>query len=106
MVQVHVKRLGLQLPHYGPHALRHATHLMSEGFPLKEIGDYLGHVSMAATRIYSKVDLPALRKVADFDISEVAQYVEHCQQSSTPILPRGSLAALREVARLGLGGLL
>ena len=79
---------------------------MSEGFSLKEIGDYLGHVSMAATRIYSKVDLPALREVADFDISEVVRYAEQCQQSSTPILARGSLAALREVARLGLGGLL
>jgi integrase/recombinase XerD len=108
MVQVRVKRLGLQLPHYGPHALRHAcaTHLMSEGFSLKEIGDYLGHVSVAATRIYSKVDLPALREVADFDLSEVVKHAEHCEQSSTPILPRGSLAALREVAHIGLGGLL
>jgi len=108
MVQIRVKRLGLHLPHYGPHALRHAcaTHLMSEGFSLKEIGDYLGHVSVAATLIYSKVDLPALREVADFDLSEVVKHAEYCEQSSTPILPRSSLAALREVARLGLGGLL
>jgi hypothetical protein len=79
---------------------------MSKGFSLKEIGDHLGHASIAATRIYSKVDLRTLREVADFDIAEVARHAEFCQQSSTPILIRGSLAALQEVARLGLGGLL
>jgi integrase/recombinase XerD len=33
-------------------------------FSLKEIGDYLGHRSADATRIYAKVALEALRKVA------------------------------------------
>jgi site-specific recombinase XerD len=108
MVSVRLRKLGLQLPHYGPHVLRHAcaTHLLSEGFSLKEIGDHLGHVSVAATRIYSKVNLPALREVADFDLCEVVTYAEHCDRVSTPIFPRGSLVALREVARLRLGGLL
>jgi hypothetical protein len=38
---------------------------------LKEIGDHLGHRSMDATRIYAKIDLPALRRVARFDLGGV-----------------------------------
>ncbi|MCX5786045.1 MAG: site-specific integrase [Elusimicrobia bacterium] len=62
--------LGIHLPHRGPHALRHAcaTHLVSQGFSLKEIGDLLGHRTSSATRIYAKVDLTGLREVAAFDI--------------------------------------
>jgi site-specific recombinase XerD len=60
--------LGLKLPHYGSHVLRHAcaTHLLAQGLSLKEIGDHLGHQSPEATRIYAKVDLAALRMVGDF----------------------------------------
>jgi integrase/recombinase XerD len=39
---------------------------------LKEIGDHLGHRSSKATRIYAKVDLPALRQVAAFDLGELS----------------------------------
>jgi integrase/recombinase XerD len=62
--------LGLQLPHYGAHVLRHAcaTHLLAQGLSLKEIGDHLGHVSPDTTRIYAKVDLVALRTVGDFNL--------------------------------------
>jgi site-specific recombinase XerD len=62
--------LGLTLPRYGPHALRHAcaTHLLAQGLSLKEIGDHLGHQSPEATRIYAKVDLAALRAVADINL--------------------------------------
>jgi integrase/recombinase XerD len=66
--------LGMnELPHYGPHALRHAcaAHLLSEGFTLKEIGDHLGHTSPSSTRIYTKVDLAGLREVAAFDLGGV-----------------------------------
>jgi hypothetical protein len=35
---------------------------------LKEIGDHLGHQSPDATRLYAKVDLTALRAVADFHL--------------------------------------
>jgi integrase len=61
---------GVESPHYGPHALRHAcaTHLLAQGLSLKEIGDHLGHQSPEATRVYAKVDLSALRVVADFDL--------------------------------------
>ena len=60
--------LGLILPHYGSHILRHAcaTHLLAQGLSLKEIGDHLGHQSSDATRIYAKVDLAALRAVGEF----------------------------------------
>ncbi len=65
-----LRPLGLSLPHPGPHALRHAcaTHLLAEGLSLKEIGDYLGHKSPDATRIYAKVDRAGLRRVVDFDL--------------------------------------
>lgn len=61
---------GVESPHHGPHALRHAcaTHLLAQGLSLKEIGDHLGHQSPEATRVYAKVDLAALRAVADFDL--------------------------------------
>jgi site-specific recombinase XerD len=64
------RTLGLTLPHYGAHALRHAcaTHLLAQGLSLKEIGDHLGHVSPDATRLYAKVDLAALRAVGDFPL--------------------------------------
>jgi site-specific recombinase XerD len=53
MTQKLQKRLGLKLKRYGSHALRHAcaTHLLAQGLTLKEVGDHLGHVSAAATRI-------------------------------------------------------
>lgn len=57
-----------------PHALRHACarHLVDAGFSLKEIGDHLGHRSAEATRIYTKVDLNALRLVAMEDLGGLA----------------------------------
>ena len=62
--------LGMTPPHCGAHALRHAcaTHLLEQGLTLKEIGDHLGHQHPEATRIYTKVDLTHLRRVADFDL--------------------------------------
>jgi site-specific recombinase XerD len=71
VVAKRLRSLGLALPHYGPHALRHAcaTHLLARGLSLKEIGDHLGHTDyQQATRIYAKVDLLGLRQVADFDL--------------------------------------
>jgi integrase/recombinase XerD len=70
MVQGRLKSLNLKLPHYGPHALRHAcaSHLLAEGLSLKEIGDHLGHSDPRSTRMYAKVDLEGLREVARFDL--------------------------------------
>jgi integrase len=68
-----LRSLHVSLPHYGPHALRHAcaTQLLAAGLSLKEIGDQLGHTNPESTRIYAKVDLPGLREVADFDMGGV-----------------------------------
>ena len=65
-----LRALGLTLPRYGAHALRHAcaTHLLAQGLSLKEIGDHLGHRSPDTTRIYAKVDLASLRTVGDFNL--------------------------------------
>lgn len=70
MVQVRLQALNPELPHTGPHALRHAcaSHLLAEGLSLKEIGDHLGHRDPRATRVYAKVDLKGLREVARFDL--------------------------------------
>lgn len=70
MVGQRMRALGIQAPKLGPHALRHAcaTHLVSQGFSFKEIGDHLGHRSPITTRVYAKVDLAGLRQVAAFDL--------------------------------------
>lgn len=67
LVNRRIKPLNLSIKHHGPHALRHAcaTHLINEGVSLKEISDHLGHQELETTRIYTKVDLINLRKVAD-----------------------------------------
>ncbi len=63
-------RLGIQTPHRGPHALRHACacHLLAEGLSLEAIGEHLGHQNLSSTRHYAKVDLAGLREVARFDL--------------------------------------
>ena len=50
----------------GTHILRHtvATRLLHGGASLKAIADLLRHQSLDTTAIYTKVDLPRLRKVA------------------------------------------
>jgi site-specific recombinase XerD len=73
IVRRRLHALGLTLPHYGPHMLRHAcaTHLLAQGLSLKEVGDHLGHVDLDTTRIYAKVDLTALREVGDFPLEDL-----------------------------------
>jgi site-specific recombinase XerD len=70
IVACRLHALGLTLPHYGPHVLRHAcaSHLLAQGLSLKEIGDHLGHQSLQSTRVYAKVDLASLRVVGDLDL--------------------------------------
>ena len=108
MVRNRLHRLGLVLPCYGPHALRHscATHLLAEGVSLKEIADHLGHVSLAATQMYAKVDLTALREVGAFPLTGLVEFAANSERVATPIQMRGSIEALRGVAAISLGGLL
>jgi integrase len=73
IVSERLRSLGIEAAHLGPHALRHscAAKLLASKMTLKEIGDHLGHRSTAATMIYTKVDLAALREVGDFDLGEL-----------------------------------
>lgn len=107
LIQKRQKQLGLKLKRYGPHGLRHAcaTHLLAEGFSLKEVGDHLGHVSAAATQVYAKVNLKGLRSVAAFGLSGLDMLLRQCEECETAFYVTGDLAALREVARRGLEGL-
>ena len=70
MVRQRLDALGIRSLRRGPHALRHACagHLLAEGLSLKQIGDHLGHRSADATRTYAKVDLAALREVAQLSL--------------------------------------
>ncbi len=81
------------------------THLISNGFSLKEVGDHLGHASTESTQIYAKVNLSALREVAALDLKQVIHHVARSERKSTPVYRRGDLASLREVARISLEGL-
>ena len=54
------------MPRAGSHTLRHTCvqRLIDAEFPLKTIGDYVGHRSPDSTAIYTKVALASLREVA------------------------------------------
>lgn len=105
-IAARLKGLGIPLTHYGPHVLRHAcaTHLLAQGFSMKEIGDHLGHRSTQATRIYAKVDVRSLREVADLHLPDLAANVSIAESLGPRDVPPDKLAALRELANLGIGG--
>jgi site-specific recombinase XerD len=73
-VKSRLAKQGLPEKGCGPHGLRHACarHLVESGRSFKEVGDHLGHRSPDATRIYAKVDLTSLRKVAFDDLGGLA----------------------------------
>jgi integrase/recombinase XerD len=56
-------RAGLDAPTMGAHQFRHglATEMLRRGASLTEIGEVLGHRSPQTTKLYTKVDLDALR---------------------------------------------
>lgn len=59
-------RAGIDAPFKGAHLLRHslATRLLSGGASLAEIGELLRHERLETTQIYAKLDLGALRSLA------------------------------------------
>ncbi len=59
-------RAGIDAPTTGAHQFRHglATEMLRHGASLSEIGELLGHRSPETTKIYTKVDLNALRTLA------------------------------------------
>lgn len=69
MIRTRLEALGTVVTRFGTHGLRHAcaARLLEQGLSFKAIGDYLGHRSADATRIYAKIDVIGLRHVADFD---------------------------------------
>jgi len=66
-------KAGVVVPRPGSHTLRHTCvqRLVDAGWPLKHIGDYIGHRSPASTEIYSKVAVETLREVACGDGEEI-----------------------------------
>jgi len=66
LVRRALKRTGLNPPHKGAHILRHslATAMLSNGASLAQIGRVLRHKAVQTTEIYAKVNLKALRKLA------------------------------------------
>lgn len=56
-----------EIRHKGGHSLRHAcaSHIINTGGTLKDVSDLLGHRLLDTTRVYAKIDLVNLRKVAD-----------------------------------------
>ncbi len=61
-----LKRAKIDAPTCGSHQFRHglASDMLRHGASLAEIGSVLGHQHPDTTRIYSKVDLEALRTIA------------------------------------------
>ncbi len=106
-ISVHIRALGCRLPHYGTHSLRHAcaTHLLHEGFLLKEIGDLLGHRSPRSTQIYAKVERKKLVQVATPQLSSLKGYLRTQTQPITADWAKKRLRTLQEVSNFGLGGL-
>jgi integrase/recombinase XerD len=72
VVKSQLKRAGINAPHWGSHTMRHshAVQLLRQGFPLKTIGDALGHHHEESTFIYTKAAVDDLRD-ACLDIEEV-----------------------------------
>ena len=65
-IAVYLQKAGIKVHRPGAHTLRHTCvqRLIDAEFPLKTIGDYIGHRSSGSTRIYTKVALASLREVA------------------------------------------
>jgi site-specific recombinase XerD len=66
IVRHSLQRAGINAPTTGAHQFRHglATEMLRQGASLGEIGDLLGHRHPQTTKIYTKVDLNALRTLA------------------------------------------
>ena len=64
IVKTHALAAGLS-PDVSPHTLRHsfATHLLAGGADLRVVQEMLGHVSIATTQIYTRVELSRLQQV-------------------------------------------
>jgi integrase/recombinase XerD len=66
IVRHRLERAGIDAPTFGAHQFRHglATEMLRQGASLSQIGEVLGHRDPQSTKIYTKVDLKALRTLA------------------------------------------
>lgn len=66
IVRHRLKRARIAAPTFGTHQFRHglASDMLRQGASLAEIGAVLGHQHPDTTRIYTKIDLGALRSLA------------------------------------------
>lgn len=66
VVQAYMRAAGVAGRCAVPHALRHslASRLLQKGETMNTIADVLGHASLSATSIYTKIDIEQLREVA------------------------------------------
>jgi site-specific recombinase XerD len=66
VVQRALRRAGISPPNRGAHLFRHslATQMLRNGASMSEIAKVLRHQSESSTAIYAKVDLSALRSIA------------------------------------------
>jgi integrase/recombinase XerD len=70
---LYLQRAGIQVRRPGSHTFRHscAQRLVEADVPFKQIGDYIGHRSAAATQVYAKVALHKLRALTLGDAEDV-----------------------------------
>ena len=66
LVKRALARAGVDSPRKGAHLFRHtlATEMLRRGASLTEIGELLRHQHPSTTTVYAKVNLPALRRMA------------------------------------------
>lgn len=69
LITTYRQRAGIKLPDQcrrGMNALRHslASRLLEVGAPLQDISNVMGHLSPETTRLYTKIDIETLRRVA------------------------------------------
>ena len=65
-VALYLQKAGIKVHRAGSHTLRHTCvqRLIDAEFPLKTIGDYVGHRRPQSTEVYTKVAIGTLREVA------------------------------------------
>ncbi len=70
---VYLRRAGIRVRRPGSHTFRHSCvqRLVEADMPFKQIGDYMGHRSDAATQVYAKVAIHKLRALTLGDAEDV-----------------------------------
>jgi integrase len=70
---IYLRRAGIKVRRPGSHTFRHSCvqRLVEADMPFKQIGDYVGHRSDAATQIYAKVAIHKLRALTLGDAEDM-----------------------------------